>query len=365
MTCFGKSSRKRYSLHLWHILCRLTLKTYRALSKIVCVTDTLVCLIVDRKLPQVEIDAVANFLLYLLTVEVDKLPTQTLLHTFMYRTDRRRMFTKQYSACLRRNHLVDVNCFNITRSYCGARFNSKPSIQIEQCRQLLANEISAISAKVRTNITRIFDSYRSCFQYYRRRVDANCTEVLRRYIADRQLRAVKVVRATMDSMGPLLQALPTLRVIHLVRDPRSVAVSRMKWDPSSRGLYTRQTGKKSHAVAEASLYCNQVVNDIRIRLSLEQKFPGRIMLLRYEDVVANPEQKFYDMYKLLDEAMPAVTLKLMQPMFDEARQRMNLTADLNTSIQTLTNRQIVDHCLKFFDLIGIAPNNSALKRDSI
>ena len=52
------------------------------------------------------------------------------------------------------------------------------------------------------------------------------------------MRAVKSVRATMDSMEPLLRLLPNFRVVHLVRDPRAVALSRIEFDSSGRGLHT-------------------------------------------------------------------------------------------------------------------------------
>jgi len=42
----------------------------------------------------------------------------------------------------------------------------------------------------------------------------------------------------MDSMEPLLRLLPNFRVVHLVRDPRAVALSRIEFDSSGRGLHT-------------------------------------------------------------------------------------------------------------------------------
>ena len=138
-----------------------------------------------------------------------------------------------------------MNCYAMTSSYCGRRFGQRPPVRLEQCRRLLANEINATLTNLTTTTAQTFDDYRSCFRSYRRRVDANCTELLRMAIADRPLRAVKTVRATMESMGPLLRALPALRVIHLVRDPRSVAVSRCRFVASGRGLYTEHVHKNS------------------------------------------------------------------------------------------------------------------------
>ena len=44
----------------------------------------------------------------------------------------------------------------------------------------------------------------------------------------------------MDSMEPLLQMLPNFRVIHLIRDPRAVALSRNEFDASARGQFANK-----------------------------------------------------------------------------------------------------------------------------
>ena len=117
---------------------------------------------------------------------------------------------------------------NKIADYCGYRFGERPPERIEQCRRLLAHETNATLLGLRPEIAQQFEAYNWCFQSYRLRVDAHCTDILQKAIADRRLRATKITRATMDSMEPLLRALPTLRIIHLVRDPRAVAPSRYR-----------------------------------------------------------------------------------------------------------------------------------------
>jgi len=302
---------------------------------------------------------VAKFLHYLLTAEVDKLPTATLVHRFWTQFVKRQTKTRKFKRCLTRHRLGRVKCYRITRDYCGWRFGEKSLTRIEQCRRLLANEINATSANLSTNTAQIFHDYRSCFESYRQRVDAHCTELLRKAIADHPLRATKVVRATMDSMGPLLRSLPTLRVIHLVRDPRSVSLSRKRFGPAVRGIYTKRTKNKTRVVAEASLYCHHVTADIRSRLALERKFPGRIMWMRYEEVMVNPEQKFRDIYKLLDEPVPTETLNKMQRMAAKG-QTKNLTTKWQNVLTAADEIDILDHCSEFFQLIGVSPEGSPL-----
>jgi len=238
--------------------------------------------------PRVEIDAVADFLRNLLTAQVDKLPTETLVHKFWTYFDRWHKVSLRFRTCLKKHDLSRVKCYNYTSDYCGMRFGLQPPERMEDCRRALAS--NATTSTSDREVAQIFDDYRACFRSYRRRVDANCTELLRTAIADRRLRATKVVRATMESMRPLLTALPSLRIIHLVRDPRAVALSRQQFGPSGKGLYYQQVLRNksgSRVVAEATQYCHHVTADIRSRLALESEFPGRIKLVRYVGEIFN------------------------------------------------------------------------------
>ena len=306
-----------------------------------------------RTIPDVEIAAVSEFLFQLLTGSVDRLPTETLIHKFWAAFEFQQTQTAEYLACLRKHQLTQVNCYHYTKAYCGSRFGEKPRERIEQCRRLLTNEISTAAVGVDRTTARMFDDYHSCIQSHRRRVDANCTGVLRKAIASRRLRATKVVRTTMESMRPLLSTLPNLRVIHLVRDPRAVALSRNRFDESGRGIYTKNIrNPESPMVAEASLYCHHVTADIRSRLALERDFPGRIMSVRYEDVVANPERRFRDVYKLLDEPLPKVTLGQMQKKAEDG-QAKNFTTKWQDKLTYKEAVTIVRQCPEFYRLLNI------------
>ena len=316
--------------------------------------DFLLLVYFNRTIPPVEIKAVSKFLFHLLTGNVNKLPTETLVHKFWTTFDYEQKQGNKYLACLRKHHLTAEQCYRSIGPYCGSQFGEKPPDRMEQCRQLLANEINAASAGVNETTPRMFNNYRSCIQNGRHRVDAHCTEVLRKTIIDRRLRVTKVVRATMDSMGPLLRALPTMRVIHLIRDPRAVALSRIRFDDSGRGAYTKYIPKsESPVIAEALLYCHHVTADIRSRLALEREFPGRILSMRYEDVLANPEQRFRDIYKLLDELVPKATLEKMLKIA-RTGQTMNLSTKWQNNLKHEEKITVARQCAEFYRLLNIS-----------
>ena len=320
-------------------------------------TQCILCILLvylNRKIPQVEVEAVAEFLFRLLTGDVGKLPTETLLHKFWNFFTFEHKHATKYLTCLHKHRLNPEECYHNIVTYCGKRFGQKTAERLEQCRQLLAKGTDATTNDVPQKIVRIFEKYHSCFRLYRRGVDRNCVEVLRKVISDRRLRATKVVRATMDSMRPLLLALPNLRVIHLVRDPRAVALSRIRFGESGRGAYTLSIQKsESYVVAEASLYCHHVTADIRSRLVLEHEFPGRILLIRYEDVIANPEQTFRDIYEFLDEPLPKATIEEMQKMVQKG-QEMNLATKWQGNMTYKEAITIMRQCAEFFSLLNIS-----------
>ena len=309
----------------------------------------------NRTIPRVEIEAVSEILSHLLTGDVDKLPSEAVLHRFWTFFDVEHKQTSRYLTCLRKHRLTEVKCYRDTGTYCGSRFGQRSPERLEQCRRLLANEKTyATAVDVDPRTARIFAEYSSCFRSYRRRVDETCVHILRRTITDRRLRAAKVVRATMNSMRPLLRALPTLKIIHLVRDPRAVALSRVNFGETGRGIYTLNMKKsESSIIAEASLYCHHVIADIRSRLELEREFPGRIWSVRYEEVVADPEQIFRDIYKFLGEPMPRTTHDEMQKKAQKG-QVMKLSTKWQNNMKYKEAVTVARHCAEYFQLLNIS-----------
>jgi Sulfotransferase family len=106
----------------------------------------------------------------------------------------------------------------------------------------------------------------------------------------------------MLSMKPLLEWLPDLRLIHLVRDPRPVALSRRDFEYGARGQFADSTRNISERVIrEAGVYCRQVVADVRWKRRLEQQFPGRLYSLTYEQLVDDPVGRASDIYRFIQE----------------------------------------------------------------
>jgi hypothetical protein len=103
----------------------------------------------------------------------------------------------------------------------------------------------------------------------------------------------------MDSVEMLLNHLPNSFLVHLVRDPRAVALSRLNLDATVRSKYSQQAPNESdRLVREASIYCRQVVADVRHRQHLEDLFPGRLYSLTYEQLIRDPAGSAKNIYRL-------------------------------------------------------------------
>ena len=138
----------------------------------------------------------------------------------------------------------------------------------------------------------------------------------------------------------LLNKYPNLRVIHLVRDPRAVALSRMKLF-SSRGIYSG-----NDTIKEAKLYCRTVIRDINVIRTLDQSLSDRIMLVIYDKFVKNPVTFSENIYDFIGSRLPNITRDFMKGKTRDKTQewQIKLSPENINGINT--------ECAEFFKTIG-------------
>ena len=145
-----------------------------------------------------------------------------------------------------------------------------------------------------------FMKYHKCLKQSRTKIQ-RCERLFKKQCEATPTRAIKTVRATMESAKYLLEKLPNLRVIHLLRDPRAVVVSRSEFDGSGSGYYA---GKPLNMAKEAMMFCRQMVRDIQLRHQLQQMYPGQIMEIIYDDFVLQPQQYTELVYRFANVTVP-------------------------------------------------------------
>ncbi|XP_063694318.1 carbohydrate sulfotransferase 3-like [Bolinopsis microptera] len=92
----------------------------------------------------------------------------------------------------------------------------------------------------------------------------------------------------------------SLRVLHLIRDPRGVLHSRLQYPRlySSGGAYQRDVSGVGRA---AGLFCEQGVRDAEF---LQKQYRGEVLAIRFEDLATKTEQVADTIYSFLQQDTP-------------------------------------------------------------
>ena len=109
-------------------------------------------------------------------------------------------------------------------------------------------------------------------------------------------------------------------------------------------------------VTEASLYCRTVARDVITRQRLMRQYPNRIYPLMYDDVVHDLAGHTRNVYRFIDEPIPAKTHRWIA---NNARRKRNGTTIANRWQDSLTvhqNEQILSVCSELFRLLRLAPD---------
>ena len=172
---------------------------------------------------------------------------------------------------------------------------------MRHCKKMLTLSRAATQAGGRRESVPVaFAESRECYAR-RRRKTGRCRAELGAACARAGTRAVKTVRAQMEVARRLLRALPELRVVQLVRDPRAVYVSRQA-APSYRSVGVR--GPRS-----AALWCGDMARDSRLRRRLEAQHSGRLTHVVFEQLAADPRAGLRNLYGFIQRPVPAAVVR--------------------------------------------------------
>lgn len=199
-----------------------------------------------------------------------------------------------------------------------------------------------------------FTQYARCMTYDGVRA-LRCLSKVTSACLNSTIRSFKAIRFSMDVMEELLALVPDLKVIHYIRDPRGLALSRMK-----TGLLSQVS--RHDMVTEARLYCDRVMHDLTIRQTLELRYPNTFMQLLYEDLAQNLQSVTKKIYDFLGTPVPKEVIKWIHQManastdgggFDTQRVNSSQTAFNWRAILTENKVQsITSACAEPVDALG-------------
>ncbi len=235
----------------------------------------------------------------LLTCNLKQLPAEFFLHRFWSLLAAFMPSWKPYLGCLRKAGLrycllVCASSSNISK-VCPRRFGNNLS-RSYICKRYLWDDDAATP--------NTFKDYKQCVDK-KLETASKCVALMRHKCEENDFRATKLVRGTMGPLGTLLERRPNLRIIHLVRDPRAVTLSRLS-SPTIHGIYAHQRRNKIALarVREAEVYCSTLRRDLQVRSRLEQSYPGRVVQIVYDDFVQRPVEYAQAVYQYLGLKMP-------------------------------------------------------------
>lgn len=127
----------------------------------------------------------------------------------------------------------------------------------------------------------------------------HCRKAVRNRCDRTVLRVTSAHRTSLIDLEPLIRRNPSISIVHYVRDPRAVAVSR-----TERYYHTYRSSRTWTVVDEAEFICVRMTDEIRATGYLGGTYPGSVFIVRYEDLVRDPRSTVEGMYDQFGKTTP-------------------------------------------------------------
>ncbi len=164
-----------------------------------------------------------------------------------------------------------------------------------------------------------------------------CTSFLQTPCDKSTINVIKTVRLTFDLVEMFLRDVPNTYVIHQLRDPRAIVLSR-----KLAGSLTAPP-----LALEARLLCEKMISDIKKRRILEKKYPNVFKEIYFEDLVRHPLKKAEHIYSYLNTNLPKEVQDWLRKDMDQPRQSYS---SWRYKLRPLEKTQIDQACEELYHL---------------
>ena len=154
------------------------------------------------------------------------------------------------------------------------------------------------------------NKYRECVRPCRERAKT-CLYRLEGVCEASKIRSLKPVRLQMPTVQKLREIFPHLKIIHNVRDPRAVVMSRKSTSRAFQSNFATQGGRFD-VVKEATLFCRNLNRDKLMFNSIIEQFPNSSLQVIYEEFATNPIYTAKSVYEFLGTNVPDEVVTWLQ-----------------------------------------------------
>ena len=177
-----------------------------------------------------------------------------------------------------------------------------------------------------------------------------CSWLLEEECQTAKLLLLKTIRLNLAHVIKVAKRDPSIKVVHIVRDPRAMIYSRKKWVRPS--------------VAEVKITCSRLLADIHLSRRLLELNESNYFFLRFEDLAQNPQQSARKLYSFVGADWTQTTTRwltkhtsAMQDNGDEGTIRRNSSAHLtrwknDSNVANLFRRAASSECIKMLKHLG-------------
>ena len=267
-----------------------------------------------RNHSQVEIEAVANAVKSILTCDFKNIPIQVLTHTFLRVFFKRTTRIQPYVNCLGHHKAIAVSfrCRRFLDKFCPRKYHPSSS-GLEFCHDGIFGKLEHnmripltlfdVFAKHKLSYNDVkssFKDYNECLRQVREVAAGKCIPLLEPICQKSSLHGMKTVRVGMEMAIHMLKYIPDLKIVHNIRDPRGITLSRMRINHGD--MMSASSG--ADIVKEAKILCSTIARHIKLRRALEKLRPGTSMQITYEDFATKPLEKAEEIYKFIGQTLP-------------------------------------------------------------
>lgn len=131
-----------------------------------------------------------------------------------------------------------------------------------------------------------------------------------------QIRTTMILGLKMPFMEHFLKAFPDVHIVYYTRDPRAIIASRY----GENGPKLPESWKRG-----VLLLCDEMASDIQALEVLEPEYPGVFLMMKYEDLLAHPEETVASLFSHIDLDPLPETDELLQESLHSVADKVKMT----------------------------------------